>query len=278
MKTISATHIAETVAELCILANIHADEGVRRELCAARKRETVPLAKSALDMILTNMDIAAEENMPMCQDTGMAVVYVEIGQEVYISGNLRDAINEGVRQGYQRGYMRASIVADPIRRTNTGDNTPAVIHYNIVEGDALKITVMPKGFGSENKGAIKMLTPSAGIEGVEDFVVDAVAKAGADPCPPIVVGVGVGGTMEKAALLAKEALGRMWDGGADAFWTDVEERLLGKINGLNIGVAGFKGETTALGVRVLTYPTHIAGLPVAVNIGCHVSRHKSAVL
>jgi len=278
MRIIKADAVTEAIAALCISANVHADEGVRRELINARREETSTLAASALEMILENMDIAIAENMPMCQDTGMAVVYVDIGQEVYVQGNLAEAIHEGVRQGYRKGYLRASIVVDPINRKNTGDNTPAVIHYNIVEGDALKLTVMPKGFGSENKGAVKMLTPSAGIEGVEDFVVDTVKKAGTDPCPPIVVGVGVGGTMEKAAMLAKEAIGCMWDGGVDVFWTQTEERLLERINALGIGVAGFGGVTTALGVRILTYPTHIAGLPVAVNIGCHVSRHKSAVL
>jgi len=206
------------------------------------------------------------------------VVFVDVGQDVYINGNLTDAINEGVRQGYKNGYFRSSVVRDPIQRTNTGDNTPAVIHYNIVEGSNIKLTVMPKGFGSENKSATKMLLPSDGIDGVEAFVLDAVKKAGADPCPPIVVGVGVGGTIEKAALLAKEALARPFEKNTDEYWADVEDRLLAKINGLGIGAAGFGGNNTALGVRVITYPTHIAGLPVAVNIGCHVLRHKSATL
>ena len=232
----------------------------------------------------------------------MVVIFVDIGQEVYVSGDLSDAINKGVAQGYRDGYLRASIVSDPINRKNTGDNTPAVIHFNIIPGDKLKITVMPKGFGSENKGAVKMLNPSAGIEGIEAFVIEAVKNAGADPCPPIVVGVGIGGTMEKAALLAKEALLlppkdvlQCSHTGLDpeslskqeltahasesrAFWGDVEARLLDKINALNIGTAGLKGKTTALSVSILTHPTHIAGLPVAVNIGCHVARHKTATL
>jgi len=278
MKTLQAQQITEAVAQLCISANINPDIGVRKALNHASKIETIPLAKKALDTIIENMKVAETEKMPMCQDTGMVVVFIEIGQEVYVQGNLTDAINQGVRQGYQDGYFRASIVKDPINRKNTGDNTPAVVHYNIVAGDKLKITVMPKGFGSENKGAIKMLTPSEGIAGVEAFVLETVVKAGADPCPPIVVGVGVGGTMEKAALLSKEALGRLCDTDTDPYWVKVEERLLQKINGLNIGAAGFGGVNTALGVRVLTYPTHIAGLPVAVNIGCHVSRHKTVIL
>ena len=278
MRTIEAEKITEAVARLCISANIYPDPDIRKSLCSARQSETSPLAQSALDMIIENMEVAETEKMPMCQDTGMVVVFIDLGQEVYVNGNLEAAINEGVRQGYHDGYLRASIVSDPINRKNTGDNTPAVIHYNIVPGDKVKIMVMPKGFGSENKGAVKMLTPSQGIAGVEDFILETVKKAGADPCPPIVVGVGVGGTMEKAALLSKEALACMYEENPDPFWAQVEDRLLHKINELNIGVAGLGGKTTALGVRVLTYPTHIAGLPVAVNIGCHVSRHKSAIL
>jgi len=278
MRKILATQITETIARLCIEANIHADPDICRCIHAARKSETSPQARNALDMIIENMQIAETEKMPMCQDTGLAVVFIEIGQDVHIQGNITDAINEGVRQGYRDGYFRASIVADPIRRVNTGDNTPAVIHFKLVDGDKIKIMVMPKGFGSENKGAVKMLTPSEGLAGVENFVLDTVKKAGADPCPPILVGVGVGGTMEKAALLSKEALAKMYDNKKDPYWVDVEDRLLQKINELNIGVAGLGGKTTALGVRILTYPTHIAGLPVAVTIGCHVSRHKFAII
>ena len=278
MREISGSQITKTVAELCISANIYLDPSLRQSIEQARCKETSEPARRALDMIIENMAVAEAERMPLCQDTGMAVVFVEIGQDVHINGNLREAINEGVRRGYRDGYFRASVVSDPIQRTNTGDNTPAVIHYDIVPGEHLKITVMPKGFGSENKSIIKMLNPSDGIEGIEATVLDAVIKAGADPCPPIVVGIGVGGTTEKAALLAKEALLFIHEKNPDTYWIEVESRLLAKINALNIGAAGLKGITTALAVRILTYPTHIAGLPVAVNIGCHVSRHKSAIL
>ena len=287
MREISATEIICTVAELCISANVYADPGIRNAVQCAMCKEASPLAKNALGVILENMEVAKAENMPICQDTGMVVVFVDVGENVrVVTGDathghasiISTAINEGVRRGYRDGYLRASVVSDPINRRNTGDNTPAVIHYNIVPGENIKLTVMPKGFGSENKGAIKMLNPSDGISGVEGFVVEAVKKAGPDPCPPIVVGVGVGGTMEKAALLSKEALVQMFEKNTDPFWAGVETRLLEKINALGIGAAGFKGSTTALGVRVLTFPTHIAGLPVAVNIGCHVSRHMSAVL
>jgi fumarate hydratase subunit alpha len=277
-REIKAEQITAAIAELCISANIDADKNIRTSLEQARHIETSKPAKNALDMIIENMDIAKTERMPMCQDTGMVVVFADIGQEIHIIGNLSEAINEGVRQGYKKGYFRSSIVSDPITRKNTGDNTPAIIHYDIVDGDKIKLFVMPKGFGSENKGAVKMLKPSDGISGVEQFVVDSVVRAGADPCPPIIVGVGVGGTMEKAALLAKKALADMYDKNTNQYWVSVETRLLEKINTLDIGVSGFKGNTTALGVRILTYPTHLAGLPVAVNIGCHVSRHKSVML
>jgi len=284
VKTIQASDITKTVAELCLTANIDPDEGIRTAIKQAHKIETSEPAKNALEMILENMAVAETERMPLCQDTGMVVVFVEIGQDVYVSGNIREAINEGVRQAYSEGYFRASVVNDPAERKNTRDNTPAVIHYDIVEGNHLKITVMPKGFGSENKSALKMLSPSAGMDGVEAFVIETIKKAGAAPCPPIIVGVGIGGTMEKAAILAKQALlePRYFSGfdkkNKTNFWHEFEARLLEKINALNIGAAGLKGKTTALGVRVLAYPTHIAGLPVAVNIGCHVARHKSAVL
>jgi len=278
-KKITATQITDAVADLCLIANIDADASVRKAVCKARDAETSPLAKNALDMIIENMGVAETERMPICQDTGMVIVFVEIGQDVHVTGNLSDAIHEGVRRGYRDGYFRASVVGDPISRENTRDNTPAVIHYDIVPGEQLKITVMPKGFGSENKSAVKMLTPADGIEGVIDFVVDTVRIAGSSPCPPIVVGVGVGGTMEKAALLSKQALALdILEENPDPYWAGMERLLLEKINALNIGAAGFKGAATALGVRVLTYPTHIAGLPVAVNIGCHVSRHKEVTL
>jgi len=279
MKTIKCEQITEIVAGLCITANIDADESVRKALCQARITETSEPAKKALDMIIENMVVAEVERMPMCQDTGVVVVFMDVGQDVHIIGNLNDAINEGVRRGYRDGYLRASVVNDPAIRKNTNDNTPAVIHYNITPGDNLKITVMPKGFGSENKSALKMLTPSQGMDGVKQFVIDTVKNAGENPCPPMIIGVGIGGTMEKAALMAKQALTLdIFDRNEDPYWASIEDELLQKINELNIGAAGFKGTSTALGVRVLTYPTHFAGLPVAVNIGCHVSRHKSVII
>ena len=278
MKTIDARLVTETVAKLSILANTHADDNIISAISKACRNEENPLAKSALDMISKNMEIAASENMPMCQDTGMVVVFVEIGQEVYVSGSLEDAINEGVRQGYKDGYLRASVVNDPARRLNTKDNTPAVVHYKIVQGDKLKISVMPKGFGSENKSALRMLVPASGIDGARDFVIETVKKASGDPCPPIVVGVGIGGTMEKCAILAKEALLHVFSETTDEYYANLEKEWLEKINALQIGAGGFGGNHTALALKILTYPTHIAGLPVAVNIGCHVSRHKEAVL
>jgi len=279
IKEISAEQITETVAALCISANINADESIRHAICQARTAETSKPAKNALDMIIQNMKVAETERMPMCQDTGMVVVFIGIGQNVHISGNIEAAINEGVRRGYKDGYFRASVVKDPFARENTKDNTPAVIHYTITSGDNIKITVMPKGFGSENKSALKMLTPSESADGVEQFVIDTVKAAGSSPCPPIIVGIGVGGTMEKAAIMSKQALALdILSENNDPYLADMERRLLQKINALNIGAAGFKGTTTALGVKILTYPTHIAGLPVAVNIGCHVARHKSAIL
>jgi len=272
-RIIPASLITEKVAELCISANVYIDPGIHGLIKNAREKEINGTAAKALDMILDNINIAAEEKMPMCQDTGLVVVFVDIGQEVFVDGNLRDAINEGVRRGYKEGYLRASVIHDPLfNRANTTDNTPAVIHYNIVEGAGLTLHVMPKGFGSENKSAVKMLTPADGLNGVEDFIIETVKNAGPNPCPPIVVGVGVGGTMEKAAILAKEALLYVNNGNK----SELEQRLLDKINALGIGAAGLKGNNTALAVHVLTYPTHIAGMPVAVNLGCHVARHKSA--
>ena len=299
MREVPAAQIIKTVAELCIRANIYADPGIENAIKQAKVNETSTLAKNAMDVILENMVVAKAENMPICQDTGMVVIFADIGEgvrivesgdEVFTANNvagfiekepvslITKAINEGVRRGYRDGYLRASVVDDPITRKNTGDNTPAIIHYNIVPGQSIKLTVMPKGFGSENKGGIKMLTPSSGISGVEDFVVEIVRQAGPDPCPPVVVGIGIGGTMEKAALLSKEALAQMFEKNTNPQWAGIETRLLEKINALGIGAAGFKGSTTALGVRVLAYPTHIAGLPVAVSIGCHVSRHMAAVI
>ncbi|MNO87120.1 L(+)-tartrate dehydratase subunit alpha [compost metagenome] len=233
-----------------------------------------------LDKIIINSDIASKENMPMCQDTGMAVIFVELGQDIHIvGGGLKEAINEGVRQGYSEGYLRKSVVKDPLTRVNTGDNTPAVIHIDVVDGDELKITIAPKGFGSENMSRIKMLKPSDGVEGVKEFVLETVKIAGPNPCPPIIVGVGIGGTFEKAAELSKKALLRsIEERNKDTYYSDLENELITKINKLGIGPQGFGGKTTALGVNIETYPTHIAGLPVAVNISCHATRHAEIIL
>lgn len=280
MKEISVDIVIESVKKLCINTNYYLPEDVKQKLDSARENETWPMARDILDKILLNVDIAKTEQMPMCQDTGMACVFVELGQEVHITGgNLEDAINEGVRQGYVEGYLRKSVVRDPIVRENTGDNTPAVIYYEVVPGDKLKITLAPKGFGSENMSRIKMLKPADGIEGVKDFIIDTVKKAGPNPCPPMVVGVGIGGTFDRAAVLSKKALIRpLTMRNPDPFYRNLEDELLYKINLLGIGPQGFGGKTTALAVNIATYPTHIAGLPVAVNINCHVTRHMEIVL
>ena len=241
--------------------------------------ETWPGAREILERIVENYEIADAENQPICQDTGVACVFLKIGQEVHINGDIQEAVNEGVRQGYREGYLRKSVVRDPLDRVNTGDNTPAFIYYELVPGDKVEITVAPKGFGSENMSRIKMLRPSDGVEGVKDFVVNAVEEAGPNPCPPIVVGVGIGGTFDKAALLAKKALLRPVDEpNANPFYQALEQELLEKINALGIGPQGLGGRTTALAVNIETMPTHIAGLPVAVNINCHVTRHQTEVL
>jgi fumarate hydratase subunit alpha len=279
VRIIDAKQITQTVAELCVKANTCIGADILSALTQSRARETSPLAQSALDTILENARIAEREKLPVCQDTGMAVVFVTIGSNVHISGDIDAAINEGVRQGYRDGYCRNSVVRDPINRVNTGDNTPAVIYYDFMPGDELRITVAPKGFGSENMSGIRMFNPSDGLPAVEDFVVNTVKTAGANPCPPIIVGVGIGGTMEKAALLSKQALLRDTGGvHPEPFWADVEARLLTSVNSLNIGPSGYGGRTSALAVHILTYPTHIAGLPVAVNIGCHATRHQTEVL
>ena len=250
--------------------------------CISRKldEESWPVAKDILSSIEENIAIAEEGVFPLCQDTGMACVFLEIGQDVHLTGgDLTDAVNEGVRRGYAEGFLRKSIVEDPLRRKNTGDNTPAYINTEIVPGDKVKITVAPKGFGSENMSRIKMLPPSAGEDGVKDFVVETCSEAGANPCPPIVVGVGIGGTFDKAALMAKKALLVPVDReNDDEYYRDMERELLERINCLGIGPQGFGGKTTALSVKIITAPTHIAGLPVAVNVNCHVSRHKEAVI
>ncbi|MDR2940034.1 MAG: fumarate hydratase [Clostridiales bacterium] len=280
MRQIETSLITEKVAGLCMESNYFLCKDVKQALKLSAEKEVSPIGINVLNTLIENAEIAAEEGLPICQDTGMAIVFVEIGQGVEIKGgSLTGAINEGVRQGYKLGYLRNSIVEDPIRRKNTGDNTPAVIHYDIVMGGKLKITVSPKGFGSENMSALKMLKPSDGIEGVKNFVIHSVKTAGANPCPPIIVGVGVGGSMEKSALLAKKALLReIPNHNPDPFWADIETGLLGGINNLGIGPAGLGGTVTALAVNIEVFPTHIAGLPVSVNISCNATRHLEVIL
>ena len=276
MRTVHHSEITKTVRQLCIEANINLPKDVCSAIDMAIKAEDYLPAKNTLELLVDNYQLAAKNQMAICQDTGLACVFIEIGQEVYVDGSIEDAVNLGVRQGYADGYLRKSCVADPLRRTNTGDNTPAMIYYDIVKGDVLKITVAPKGFGSENMSAVKMLVPADGVEGVKKFVVDTVRNAGPNPCSPIVVGVGIGGTFDKAALLAKKALLKNIDEtNPDPFYADLEKELLEEINKLGIGPQGFGGRTTALGVNILAMPTHIAGMPCAVNINCHVTRHKS---
>lgn len=280
MREVSVEQIVETVKNLSIEANYFLGSDIKEALKKCREEETYELAGQVLDKIILNSEIAKNEQMPMCQDTGMACVFVEIGQDVHITGGkLEDAINEGVRRGYDEGFLRKSVVGDPIRRVNTNDNTPAIIYYDIVDGDKIKITLAPKGFGSENMSKIGMLKPSDGLEGVKKFIIDTVKAAGPNPCPPMVVGVGIGGTFDKAAYLAKKALIRPVNtSNKDEFYKDLEEELLTKINELGIGPQGFGGKTTALGLNIEVYPTHIAGLPVAVNINCHATRHKEAII
>lgn len=278
MREINASAITETVARLCVEANRHLPQDVRDCIACAREQETWAAAQEILDRIRENYQIADRDEVAICQDTGMACVFLEIGQEVHIRGDLRAAVDEGVRQGY-RQYLRKSVVRDPLERVNTGDNTPAMLYTELVPGDGLRVTVAPKGFGSENMSQIRMLKPSDGLQGVKDFILKVVEDAGPNPCPPIVVGVGLGGTFDKAALLAKKALMRPLNvRSEDPFYRALEEELLEKINGLGIGPQGFGGRTTALAVNIETLPTHIAGLPVAVNINCHVTRHKTEVL
>lgn len=280
MKQVKTADITALVEQLCIEACCVITEDINNKFKSCLQTETSPLGKEILGTLIENARIAREERSPMCQDTGMTVVFVRMGQNVQIAGGfIEDAINQGVRQGYEKGYLRKSVVKDPIHRENTKDNTPAVIHYEIVPDDVFHITVSPKGFGSENKSALKMLTPSEGVEGVKRFVLDTVSAAGGNPCPPIIVGVGIGGTMERAALLSKKALLRPLDTpNPDPSLASLEAELLTEINKLGIGPAGFGGITTALGVNILTYATHIAGLPVSVNIGCHATRHAEGGL
>lgn len=279
MRNIQAQQVTDAVRRLCIEANCHLTDDLKACITACRACETFPVAQGILDQIIENYQIADENNVPVCQDTGMVCVFVDVGQDVHVEGSLEDAIHEGVKQGYAEGYLRKSVVRDPLDRVNTGDNTPAMIYYNLVPGDQIKITVAPKGFGSENMSQIKMLKPSDGLQGVKDFVIRVVEEAGPNPCPPIVVGVGIGGTFDKAAFLAKKALLRPVDSHhEDPFYAALEDELLEKINQLGIGPQGFGGRTTALRVNIEKMPTHIAGLPVAVNINCHVTRHQSEVI
>ena len=278
MREIEANKITEVVARLCIDANTQLPEDMKACIRDCHACEPWPQAKEILERIMENYEIAEMEHQPICQDTGMACVFLKIGQDVHISGDLTDAVNAGVRLGYGKGYLRKSVVRDPLDRVNTGDNTPAILYTELVPGDSIEITVAPKGFGSENMSQIKMLRPSDGVEGVKDFILKVVEEAGPNPCPPIVVGVGIGGTFEKAAYMAKKALLREADShNENPFYAALEDELLKKINALGIGPQGFGGKTTALAVNIENYPTHIAGLPVAVNISCHVTRHKTEV-
>ena len=280
MREINVSQITDVVERLCIEANTHLPGDVKDAICKCRATEDWDVAKGVLDKIIENYEIADANEVPICQDTGMACVFLEIGQDVHlVGGNLAEAVDEGVRRGYTNGYLRKSVVADPVRRGNTGDNTPAMLYTEIVPGEEIKVTVGPKGSGSENMSQIRMFKPSAGLQGIKDFIIEAVETAGPNPCPPMVVGVGIGGTFDKAALLAKKALMRPVDSeNPDPFYADLEKEMLEKINKLGIGPQGFGGKTTAIGLNIETLPTHIAGMPCAININCHVTRHKSEVI
>ena len=280
MREISCDAITEAVQDICVRANVWLPPELAVLLECAQESEVSPAGKAALDDIVSNFRYAAEESLPICQDTGMAVIFADIGQDVHITGGLfEDAVNEGVRRGYEQGKLRKSVVADPLRRVNTGDNTPAVIHVRLVPGDRIKLTAAPKGFGSENMSALHMFLPSDTQTAVEDFIVDTVSKAGSRPCPPVVVGVGLGGTVEQAAILAKRALARPVDThNGDKYYASMESRVLQRINMLGVGPQGFGGKYTAVAVNIETFPTHIAGMPCVVNMGCHATRHAEALL
>ena len=279
MKTIPASRITDTVATLCIQANTQLPADVKAALDAAQAAEPWPLAKTTLGLLQKNLVVAAEQNLPICQDTGMACVFIELGQQVQIEGDLEQAVNEGVRRGYGEGYLRKSITGDPLKRCNTDDNTPAFLSLHLVPGDEVKITVAPKGAGSENMSRLAMLKPADGVEGVKNFILDTVCQAGSNPCPPIVLGVGIGGSFDKCAYLAKKALLRPLDEpNADPYYAALERQLLDEINAMGIGPQGFGGKTTCLGVSIEKMATHVACLPVAVNISCHVTRRASAKL
>jgi len=280
MRTISVDTITKHVKEMCIEANYYLSDDMKMAFQSAMEKEESPLGKQIFDQLKENLRIAGDDKIPICQDTGMAVLFVEIGQDVHLEGgNITDAINEGVRQGYVEGYLRKSVVGDPIERKNTNDNTPAIIHYDIVAGDQVHITVAPKGFGSENMSRVFMLKPADGLEGVKEAILTAVRDAGPNACPPMVVGVGIGGTFEKCALMAKHALTRnLTEESSIPYVRELEKEMLEKINGLGIGPGGLGGTVTALAVNIETYPTHIAGLPVAINICCHANRHIHRVI
>lgn len=280
MREVNVDKVTENIKEMCIEANHFLTDDMKKVFKNAVASEKSPLGKQVLNQLNENLDIAANDMIPICQDTGMAVVFINVGQDVHFTGgNITDAINEGVRQGYVEGFLRKSVVNDPIIRENTKDNTPAVIHYNIVPGDKVDITVAPKGFGSENMSRVFMLKPADGIEGVKDAILTAVKDAGPNACPPMVIGVGIGGTFEKCALLAKKALTRNVEEESPVLYVrELEKEMLEKINKLGIGPGGLGGTQTALAINIETYPTHIAGLPVAVNINCHATRHKDITL
>ena len=280
MRTLNVEEISKNIKEMCIEANHFLSKDMDIAMKNAVSTEKSPLGKKILSQLQDNLKIAGKDMIPICQDTGMAVVFLEIGQDVhFVGGDLTDAINEGVRRGYTNGYLRKSVVKDPVRRGNTGDNTPAMIYTEIVPGENVKVTVGPKGFGSENMSMIRMFKPSAGLQGIKDFILEVVETAGPNPCPPMVVGVGIGGTFDKCALLAKKALMRPLDShNPDPFYADLEDEMLEKVNQLGIGPQGFGGKTTAIGLNIETMPTHIAGMPCAVNINCHVTRHKTEVI
>ena len=280
MREVSTDEITKNIKEMCIEANYILSDDVKNKIINSAAVENSEIGKKILSQLEENMEIAEREQIPICQDTGIAVVFIKIGQEVHITGgSLEDAINQGVREGYTEGYLRKSVVKDPLIRENTKDNTPAIIHYEIIPGDKVEITVAPKGFGSENMSRVCMLKPADGIEGVKNAVIETVKLAGPNACPPVVVGVGIGGTFEKCALLAKKALTRDINSESSIeYVAELENELLDEINNLNIGPGGLGGKITALGVNIETYPTHIAGLPVAINMCCHVNRHKKRIL
>ena len=280
MREVDVKEITKNIKEMCIEANHYLSKDMKRVFNEAADAEESPLGRQILDQLKENLDIAGTDMIPICQDTGMAVIFINIGQDVHLTGgNITEAINEGVRQGYVEGYLRKSVVSDPIERVNTNDNTPAIIHFGIIPGENIEITVAPKGFGSENMSRVFMLKPADGIEGVKNAILTAVKDAGPNACPPMVVGVGIGGTFEKCALLAKKALMRPLNTeNPDPYYADLEKEMLEKVNKLGIGPQGFGGRTTAIGLNIETMPTHIAGMPCAINISCHVTRHKTEVL